>query len=167
MSKKRKFSKGGVTDYGLDDIWWFYKQTLFRPLSEQKYKKIIKLFFSKVVDEIIEGHYVSFPNKLGDFFVSSYTPQIKEIDGKHQHSGHKVTDWGSTKKLWKEQPELTKKIYLVYENSHTGGKKYKLTRINCNKSKISRIYNFEPSRNFSRKLAKYIKNNPNVEYYEY
>jgi len=165
MNKKDKENLRKL-DFGLTDLFYYYSKTVKESMNQTYYNSVVKLFFKKIIVRLYKGDYISFPHKLGDFHINSYKPKIINFNDAYQHKGFKVTDYKATNELWLKQPELAHKVYLNYDNTHSDGIKYKLSRINSKKNTIQSLYNFLPSRQFSRGLAKFIKNNPNTEYYE-
>lgn len=158
------------SDYTSADIYKYYKATHSSPLSKTNFMLVIKLFNKKLIDGIYRGMVAKLPMILGFIGVEVKTPIVEFTeDGSVDFTKSRInTDWGETNKLWREKPELAHKTYVFHENSHTNGKKYKImwnrkySNIGC-----IRHYRFLPAKGMKRGFAKYLRENPNTEYYDF
>jgi len=154
-------------DYGLKHMYKFYKEKYTLPLDYKTFTNIIDLFNSKLINKVYEGSYISLPYILGDIFIYKYKKRIifdenGEVVNKNKYN---LIDYKATKELWKEYPELEHKQRVFYDNSHTDNYRFAISWKRYHTTRMHKLYNFKPTRAFSRGLAKYLKNNPNQNYY--
>jgi len=155
-------------DYGLTHMYKFYKEKYTLPLNYKSFKQIIDVFNSKLINEIYKGAFISLPYSLGDLFIYKYKKKIYfdnngEIINKNKRC---LFDYKATKELWKEHPELEHKQRVLYDNSHTDNFRFHIAWKRYNTIRLHKLYNFKPARDFSRGLARYLKSNPNQNYYD-
>ena len=163
-TKKVKYK----SDIGLGDIYSEYKKSVKNPLNRSDFMKTMYSFLKNLVKGMIEESMVfKLPFFLGTIGIKKYDAPdlVFGSDGKIDHNRCNISiDFGETNKLWKEYPELKEQKKVIYhENEHTDGKRVK---IKWNYVTF-RGYTFSPCRNFKRSLAKFIKLNPNTEYYDF
>lgn len=144
----------------------FYKTNYVNPIGVRLYRKVLKAINKKILNLLIKGIVISLPYKLGILYVSRFKPNYRfNKDGTLKIANMaKEVDWYETNKLWKEQPELKAKRYLTHENIHSDGYRMKIEWEQSTNKIGHKLYNFAPSRNFTRGLAKYIKDNKNIDY---
>lgn len=164
MTRKKKFKH----DYGLTHMYKFYKEKYTSPLEYKTFKQIIDLFNTKLINEVYKGAYVTLPYTLGDLFIYKYKKKIYfDSEGNILNKNKSnLTDYKATKELWKEYPELEHKQWVYYDNSHTDNFKFAISWKRYHTIRMHKLYNFKPAREFSRGLARYLKNNPNQNYYD-
>jgi len=152
------------------DIVRFYNKFYKNRLDEKLFRLVLNDINTEIRKKVYEGHIVHLPRGLGELYVrrSNRHKLVFTEEGNVDFIKTTVmTDWGSTNKLWKEQPELKGKTYLLYENIHTGGYKMKLIwRTPASKHDHVRYMQFKPARVFKRGLAKYIKDNNKIDYFD-
>lgn len=158
------------SDFTSKAIYDYYKETHTSPLSKKDFMNVCKMFNKRLVSKIYDGVIAQLPGNLGFLGIQSKNHTVEftdegDIDLKKSTIS---TDWGATNKLWREKPELKHVKYIFHENLHTNGKRFRI----CWSRLYTTIpalyyYRFLPTRAFKRNLAKYIKNNPNKEYYEF
>ena len=159
-----------VADYGIKDIYKFYKSYSDNPIEYATFVRIWKKFVKKVTDGIVlEGKDFIMPFRLGAVGIrkSKIIVQMNE-DGSIDKRFLRP-DWKSTKELWKRDEEAKKRKQLVFHlNKHFGG-------YNCrwfwDKSTCAvqnqTAYSLTMSRENRRKLAAAIFNEElEVDYYE-
>lgn len=167
MSSKRVFSKPFRSiDYNLKDMYKYYKKTMETTVNYKTFIKVIKTFNYHFVDSLLHGEYLELPNRIGDIFIQKYEPKFKFDDNGNliNHGQHNMIDYKATKKLWEEYPELAHKQRVFYTNEHSDGFKFKIKWKKANVKNI-RLYSFIPAKNLKKSLAKFIRNNPNQNYY--
>ena len=140
------------------------------PVSNKEFTRIVVEFNKRVIQKIYEGFVFRVPFNLGSIgIVKSNTIVEFGEDGEIDPIKSTIsTDWGNTLKLWKKRPDLMHKKYVYHENLHSQGIRYKIMwkKLYMN-DRLSKYYKFIPVRWFKRGLAKYIKTNKHVEYYEF
>lgn len=147
--------------FGVNDFYYHYRTYRKGIINKPLYRLIIKDFFKELVNYIYKGILIDLPNGLGGFYIQKYKQKISiDKNDNAYHKGYSVVDWKNTNLLWKDNPELRGKTYLFYENKHTDGYKFKLSKIKFKKAFLNKIYNFVPSITFKRDLAKIIFNDP-------
>jgi len=106
-------------------------------IDQGEYKRLVKIILNEVLEEVQSGHTYKFPYNLGEFYIYKKRQKRKPID------------WQNTKKFGK---------YIYHLNLHSDGLIYKYK---WNKSKArfinKTIFEFKPSRNNARNLAKLAK----------
>jgi hypothetical protein len=166
MSKKQRI----LTDVGTREIYNFFREHYSYKISAEQFLKILRALNKRLTEYIFEGVIFNAPNSLGMFYVERKKPVVAwDDDGNLDLNKTTVaTDWGETKKLWLEKPELKGKTFLLYENFHTGGYKMKIkwNKATANVSNIA-TYAFKPARGFKRNLAKFIKTTNKLTYYDH
>ena len=169
MSNKKHKSKMKC-DFTSNHIYSYYKKTHSKCLSRVDYGKVCDLFNQKVIDRIYNGFIFYLPGGVGMIGITAHEVRIEfndegEVDFTKSNMS---TDWKSTKELWELKPELAHKRYIMLDNYHTEGKRYKISwnRKHC-VIPSAYYFRFIPSRAFKRNLAKHIINNPNQQYYEF
>lgn len=169
MNNKKPKSKMKC-DFTSSDIYSYYKKTHTKCLTRKEYGLVCDLFNQKIIEKIYQGFIYYLPGGIGMIGINTSRVRIEfdesgEVDFTKSNMS---TDWKATKELWKIKPELAHKRYILLDNYHTEGKRFKISwnRKHCS-IPTSRHYRFIPSRSFRRNLAKYLKNNPNQQYYEF
>ena len=169
-----KRGKGIKSDVAHSDIFQLYKKMRSsnnkESVSNKEFTKIVVEFNKRVIDKIYKGLVFKVPFNLGIIgIIKSKTVIEFDEDGEiNPIKSTLSTDWGTTLKLWRERPELMHKKYIYCENLHTEGVRYKIMwKRAFMHNRASRVYKFIPVRWFKRGLAKFIKNNKHVEYYEF
>lgn len=157
-------------DFTANHIYSYYKKTHPKCLNRKDYGLVCDLFNQKIIEAIYRGLIFYLPGGLGMIGITSSLVKIEFTDdGEVDFTKSTMsTDWKLTKELWKSKPEFEHKRYIMLDNYHTEGKRYKIgwNRKHCNIA-TCKNYRFIPSRAFKRNLATYIKNNPNQQYYEF
>lgn len=137
--------------------------TVKKVVDVKTYSLILKTMFKLMWEDILEGHEIVLPLRLGTIQITGIKTKPKFND-----KGELMlpVDWGSTNKMWKEHPELKEKKQLVYfTNDHTNGVRYKVKWSKQGvifKNKI--IYEFVAARANLRQLAQVIKNGKQYHY---
>lgn len=167
MEKKKKSRDKFKHDYGMNNIYQFYKKTYNDVVDYTTFSKVIDLFNLKIIEEIYNGAYITLPYSLGDLFINKYKPKYKfDQDGQIITKGkYKLIDYKATKELWSEHPELIHKQIVCYDNFHTDGYKFRINWKRYHTLRAHKLYNFIPARAFQRGLAAYLRKNPNQDYY--
>lgn len=145
------------------DIYYMYrklcKKSDVKPVVAEKFSKMLKrrneLIFEKVV---LESKEVKLSNKIGDLVM---------VKSPINFSNPPI-DWGSTRKLWAEDKLAKKHKKLVrHVNEHTDNYIYRFkwfkTYAYC---KNISVYRFILSTSLKERMAKLLKNNPNIDCYE-
>ena len=181
---KSKRGKTGILVYGMYIYYrgllamkgYLNKRNDFN-VSFREYCNVLRLFNKKVKDAIIYDSWVfKLPYRLGYIYVKKIKMRF-QLDKNGELYKHKlVPDWLRTKELWKKiYPGLTneelkaiphkKLIYIT--NEHTYGYKFIIfwKKRNCNIPGHG-PYEFIFAKDNRRELAKLLKSNPNITYYE-
>lgn len=164
MTRKKKFKH----DYGLKNIYQFYKEKYTHPIDYKTFTVVLNLFNIKLIENLFKGSYFNLPYSLGDLFICKYKPRLRFDENGEVISWNKsnMIDYKATKELWEEYPELAHKQRVPYTNFHTDSFKYKIHWKRYHTNRTNRLYNFIPARDVKRSLARYLKSNPNQDYYD-
>jgi hypothetical protein len=164
MKKKKKFKD----DYGVRALYYFYRRTYANAVDGKEFSEIINLFNNKLIEEIYKGAYITLPYSLGDIYITKYKKEYEFDEDGNVITKNKfnMVDYKTTKELWQEHPELKSKQYVYYDNFHTDGYKFRIKWKRYHTVRANKLYNFKPSRSFSRGLAAYLRQNPNQSYYD-
>ncbi len=167
MEKKKKYKDKFKHDYGMQNIYQFYKSKYSDPTNYSTFAKVVDTFNSILIEEIFKGAYITLPYSLGDLFIYKYKPKYKfDEDGQIITQGkHKMIDYKATKELWADHPELVHKQVVCYDNFHTDGYKFSISWKRYHTLRAHKLYNFIPARGFRRGLAAHLRKNPNQDYY--
>jgi len=154
-------------DYNLKDVYQYYKKVTPDTVNYSLFSEILKSFNLHFAKELYDGSYLKLPYRLGNIFVYKYKPKYKfdEEGNLINHGQNNMIDYKATKELWKEHPELKHKQRVFYDNDHSDGFKFKI-KWKVGKVRNIRLYNFIPAKSLKRNLAKYIRSNPNQDYYD-
>jgi len=133
------------------------------------YKEVIKQMNKLVMDSLINNNSeFTIPYRMGELSVKKRKVKIRLDSEGNVIKKALPVDYKATKELWVNDPEAQKnhiKIYLF--NEHFDGYKclfhWKKKDIN---TKGIKPYCFRPTREYKRELAKQIKTNPNIDFYE-
>lgn len=155
-----------MNSFGNIDFYLFYKKSFNGKLQREGFYKILSLFFLKVKRELYAGRLIKLPYGLGSYFIEKYKPKLKQNDkGEYYVASCKAVDFKATKALWAERPDLkAKKQRVFYENKHTDGYQYKLSRTKFRSGFLQKIYNFKPAEGFSTDLAQVLFKDPYREF---
>jgi hypothetical protein len=157
-----------ATDINVRDTYRFYKNTyISKNIDFVTYGAILKDFNTELVDMINRGMILDLPYQMGTLYVSEFKPRYEFTeDNKIKLTKTKKNiDFKATKEYWKEHPEAKEnKIYLAYENFHTDGACFKIVWKKTKKNVHTKVYNFCPARQFSRRLAAQLKTNKVYNY---
>jgi len=135
-------------------------------INYERYNRIIRAVNEKIVDRIIDGDKIKLPHRLGTIYIIRYKQKlILDEEGNVKNKNRRrLVNYKETFNLWLEHPELEHKQYVYYENEHTNGDKFRIIWKRGRRKNIN-FYIFSPARTFKRKLAEYIFNHPDKEYY--
>lgn len=139
-------------------------------ITGKVYSQIIRRVSEILIELMIQDNFeYTLPFKMGKFHVVK-----KKVIYKLDEEGNLIrrglpVDYAATKKLWLEDSEAkAKRIKIYHTNDHTDGYKYSFF---WDKKGITLrpffYYNFKPNRKNNRYLAKCIKENPELEFFEY
>jgi len=160
-------------DYNIDDIYKHYHAKQIKnnkPVTEKIiFKKIINYFNKEICRNIVEKSVeYRLPYRLGYLRIRKHkTRLIVSPDGKLK-TNHMYPNWEATKNLWKNNEEARKNKKIVFHtNDHTNKFYYKWywDKRACN-IRNSSVYSIIMSRTNKRLIAKAIKNNDKIDYYE-
>jgi hypothetical protein len=171
--------KGKVhTDFGLDDIYKFYKKNLSNPINKELFRKVCKEYNQEMLRKVVyDGHDFSMGARIGYIRIAKFNNAPKLNDKGEIHNKFAV-DWIETKKRWQELYSdktiedirgLKNKPLVYHLNEHTDNwiMKWHWDKITCNVPNQS-AYRFEPNRTIKREAAKAWKTIPGMKdnYYE-
>ncbi len=165
-----------ISDYGLKDIYRFYKENSDQPVNYKIFSESIKEFNKIRLHRLIyENEGIRFPARIGGLMIRmiNSTPVVK--NGKVDKSRTPI-DWKRTLQHWRETysdktPEEWKEIpnkKMFYQlNKHTEGRTayFFWDKITSNVRNQS-AYRIEVSRLIKKELSFAIKTNKNLKYYE-
>lgn len=109
------------------DSYKYYKDNTTDPIPPKEYYRIISGFLKFIMKKVFEGHNVQLSNgqSLGAIGIRG-TKMKPRLNDEGQIRGL-APDWGSTRKLWNENPEAKATKKIVYHfNEHTNGISYRL-----------------------------------------
>jgi hypothetical protein len=158
-------------DVKSNELWEYYRKNASNPLSRREWSELL---FSKegVIKEltnqiIYNSALITLPHNMGSIYIEQKIPKAFIKNGKIVKSRSLVIDWGSTNKMWKDNPQAKKeKKFIYYFNAHTRGLKYKIVwEKESEKLKLKRhvkFYKFNSHRSydgtgFRETLTKHIK----------
>ena len=165
-----------VADYGIEDIYRFYKENTENSVDYKTFSAAIKEFNKvRLYRLIYENETIRFPARIGGLMIrmKSSTPTVK--NGKVDKSNTPV-DWKRTLEYWKKEypdidpskwKDIPNKKLFYHLNKHTEGRTAyffwdKITSNVCNQS----AYYLTISRIIKKELSYAIKTNKNLKYYE-
>ena len=143
---------------GARDAWkWVrrnkWQRTKGRWVSQSLYSSIIDAVNQALAEQLIEGHEIELPMRMGSFYIASMSSKVVIEDG--QMKTNYRTDWLKTLKLWYEDEEarnthrpikrIQKDIYFIRYD------KRKATFTN------RRFYIFRANRSLVRKVGRAIE----------
>jgi len=175
MAYKRGVGKNN-SDFGIKDLYKEYKSTSKNPIDFKTYSIFLKEYNDRIINGIIyENIEYKAPYRLGYFRIQRrrLTPFV--INGEIKKS-HILPDWKKTLDYWhKQYPGKTdeelklikdKKI-LVYLNEHTNGYSVRfLWDKSTSNIKNQNVYIFKITRTAKENIAKFIKKNGIIEYFD-
>lgn len=129
---------------------WF---DIGRPLTEHEFYTIVRQVNNYLADELLHGHDITLPHRLGRIELRKYGARITINDGVLKTN--LPVDWDRTLKLWSEDEEAYKERTLVkMEEKEIFKVFYNRRKANYeNKS----FYEFEVNRDLKRRLKQKIK----------
>jgi hypothetical protein len=116
---------------GARDAWkWLrrnkWQRTKGRQVSQPLYSSIIDTVNQILVEQLIEGHEIELPMRMGSFYIASMPAKVAIEEG--QMKTNYRTDWLKTLKLWYEDEEarnthksikrIQKDIYFILYSKH-------------------------------------------------
>lgn len=129
---------------------WF---DIGRPLTEHEFYTIVRQVNNYLADELLHGHDVTLPHRLGRIELRKYDARITINDGVLKTN--LPVDWDKTLKLWSEDEEAYKERTLVKMEEKEIFKVF-YNRRNANYENKS-FYEFEVNRDLKRRLKQKIK----------
>lgn len=145
------------TDYTLKDAHSWYNKSVVESykVSQKVYLKVLRAYNKMITDAILnESETLKLPSGLGYLRIIKKKIRFNEDTKKNVLS----VDWNTSLKINK----------IVYHlNKHRDGHRYKWYW-NKTKMKITNgvAYRFNPTRQLSRRLAKILKTDRSIDYYE-
>ena len=132
---------------------WF---NIDRPLTEHEFYQIIRRINNYLVEELINGNDIIFPNRMGKLELRKRN-SLPIIDKKGNIKVTYAIDWDSTLKLWYEDEEAfnNKTLVKIPERNIFRVKYNKDTANYNNKS----FMEFQVNRDIKTRLKQKIKNN--------
>jgi hypothetical protein len=157
------------------DFYNYYVNNSKEPIiSQSVYNKFLKELLNNYSKEIVEKGLELRLNKLGKIRVRTKELHYFNKEGKRAKSIR--VNWKATLEYWKNKyPELTKKELkniknkplLYHDNEHSNGEFYEHYWDNSTANvKYKSFYNFSASRQYSRLIAKVVKD-PNRKTFYY
>lgn len=124
-----------------------------RPLTEHEFYTIIRQINNYLADELLQGHDIILPHRLGRIEIRKYGARISIKDGVLKTN--LPIDWDRTLKLWSEDEEAYKERTLVKMEEKEIFKVF-YNRGNATYENKS-FYEFEVNRDLKRRLKQRIK----------
>lgn len=144
-------------DYkNLRDSYKLYKKTVENPIDIKNYLKIVADYNKFLIEKVLEGEAVMFPEKLGTLSIVGRKQKIK-LDEDGNPKGL-PPNWRKTKELWDSNAKAKEEKKLVYcLNEHTDGVRYKyIWQKRRMLIKNKNLYSFKLTRANKRTLHKKI-----------
>lgn len=113
-----------ISDYGIRDYYKSYNSIYKNTKHELDYKK-----YHDILDDILCGiasamsdemYDFKLPYSLGRIITRKYRPTIK-YDENGEPFIKRPINWGATKALWIDHPELAKIQFVYHTNPHSSG----------------------------------------------
>lgn len=173
MILDRRRSKGIYTsDIGANDIYRFYCKRYDNPykLTQKQYSTVLSEFNSAIMKLMIEKAYVFLvPYTKFSLYIRGRKIKLIEMpNGEISKKGLRV-NWKATTDLWEVDSDAYSRRQIVYHfNEHSARRNFRFI-LDIRRSRIRNrgLFMFLPARQWSRYLAKHIKENyNNVTYYE-
>jgi hypothetical protein len=123
------------------------------PLTEHQFYHIVRVINDSFADNLISGHDIIFPCKMGKLEVRKYDARITFNNGKVKTN--LPIDWDRTLQLWSEDEETYKERTLIKMEEKEIFKVY-YNRIKADYNNKS-LYEFSVNRDLKRRLNKRIK----------
>jgi hypothetical protein len=146
-------------------------------VSFQEYCEVIRLFNKKAKDAIIYNSWVfKLPYRLGTIYIKKIKITLALDENGEVDTRKLVPDWPKTHALWSriypdkskiELKEIRNKKIVYLLNEHTDGYKFivRWQKKYCNVAGHG-PYEFVFAKDNRRELARLLKSNPNITYYE-
>lgn len=151
-------------DNTIKDIYKEYKSIVNDKdaVDSSTFSKVLSEFNLRLVNKVLnESETVKFPFRLGHI-------RIKKVKMNYSQLHKLKPDWEKTNKLWESNPKAKEEKKLIYHlNEERRGYMYRVywDKKGCN-IKGHKVYKFTPTRTFKRTLAKILKNNLEIDYYQ-
>ena len=111
-------------------------------LKESEFYKIIRTVNKLIAEELMQGHDVKFPQRMGQLEVRKYETYVKLKDGKIKTN--RGIDWNATLQLWYQDEEAKEnKILIKSEDLESFTILYNRAVANYNNKTL---YQFKPHR---------------------
>lgn len=164
-------------DYGVNDIYNFYKEKSKVPIDKKKWKAIVQEFNTITLRSCIyDGKEISLFYRLGSLRVRKKNKQFKLNEDGSVNTKNLTVDWKKTKLMWsKKYPDLTpeqiaqipveekKLIYNLNEHTNKNTFKFYWDKLTCIVPN-QQYYRFKVIRTFRREIARAIFNNSELQY---
>jgi len=149
MSRCRKHKN--KIDYRTKDYYYAFNAKNPGKFSQKDYSKILKTFFSLVINKIINNMFRFHFTGIGLFYIIKRKQQHKQDE-----NGDLVMDaginWPATKEVWKTTGE--KKKFVYYLNDHTFGHRYGIFWNSTKQNFVNKtFYAFLPAQKFQLQLS--------------
>lgn len=156
VHNKKKFKVR--SSYGTKQGWrWLKKHKWLNgePVTEKQFGIIIRCVNEYLVEQLLQGHDINLPCRMGKIELRKTKARIEFVDGKLDTN--LPVDWKRTLELWHEDAK-------AYQDKTLIRKEYdEIFRIIYNKSSANynnkTFYQFTPHRDVKKKLSERIKQN--------
>jgi hypothetical protein len=113
-----------ISDYGIIDYYKAYnkahKGTKYE-LDYKLYNSILDNILIGIADAMCDNRYdFKLPHNLGRIITRKYKPNIR-YDENGEPFIKRPINWGATRSLWIEYPELAKIQFVYHTNQHSNG----------------------------------------------
>ena len=111
-----------LVNYGIKDIYKFYKSYSDNPLPYKMFTEVWEIFIKKVTDMIVlEGKDFTMPFRLGSVGIRKQKIIVKMNDDGTIDKRYLRPDWKATNELWEKDEEAKKNKQRVFHlNRHFG-----------------------------------------------
>lgn len=163
-----------TADYTLADSYKAYIDNLADKRSKYNVSRTVYTAICKEMNEAIfklmvdDNFEFRLPSRMGIQRVKKWKPVPKFDEKGELITTNLPVDWKATMQLWKEDKECKEAKQLVFHtNTHTNGYKCKWywSKKICNVANKT-VYQFIPSRDMKRYLAKRVKEDKSLNFYE-
>lgn len=155
---KRKRIKGDYSIRYFSSYAYNRIRKLYPEYTQTDIHRAIMMYYELAQEDLSVGDKIHLSNKLGSLYLTKeergivYNPETGTLTNKLP------INILETRKLWKQKPELTNKVFVRFTNEHSNNFLFKL-RYELNRAmyKNKRVYNFVFNRTLKKKLVENIK----------
>lgn len=160
MSHQDKRNHKVKSDYGKNDYYKHYSNTVENPVSKELWDNVLMDYLNSINEMISQKGYVfRIPCRLGTIELRKIKKEVK-LDQNGNVINTFNVNWKETKKLWLENPKAKEKgIKIRYVNKHSDGYSFRIVYIKKSATfKNKSVYKMLINREMRRSTEKPIMN---------